>query len=99
MAQIDRKLKRELARATKARNLRERRLMSSAYDVGVGMGIEFQKQKVDYSTLAMGYLYEYPVENSVEGSSSDPVDTNSVPVAPPSHDSRYDYPDADSIPA
>jgi hypothetical protein len=93
MARIDRKIKREQARARKARTKREQELINRAYDAGVGMGIQFQKQKVEYATLGMGYLYEYKVSdlvgdsgdaNSLAGSIGS-TDT-SLPVAGPAFD-------------
>ncbi len=95
MARIDRKIKRELARAQKARSIREKKLESAAYDLGVQMGIQFQKQKVNYSTLGMGYLYEYPVVQADDSVCS----TGVQPVLGVSVDPRYDYPDGDAIPA
>lgn len=108
MPRIDRKIKRERARALKARTKREQEMINRAYDLGVGMGIEFQKQKLNYSTLGMGYLYEY----SVEGTPEQPtvIDSNvGADVRVTELDGgidfveqvrpTYDYPDADSIPA
>ena len=97
MSRIDRKIKRERARALKARTKREQEMINRAYDLGVGMGIEFQKQKLNYSTLGMGYLYEY----SVEGTPEQPTvtDSNAGVVIGGNADPRYDYPDADAIPS
>lgn len=88
MARINRKIKRELARSLKARSLRESKLTRYYYDMGLASGIDLQKAKVDYSTLGMEYLYEYPVEGT---SVADSVDVSNVGgIKPGVSSSSYD---------
>lgn len=64
MPRIDRKIKREMARVAKARNAREQAMVYASFEKGVEVGKQVQQAKIQYATIGMGYLYEYPVEGT-----------------------------------
>jgi hypothetical protein len=101
MPRIDRKVKRNIARSLKARSLREKRLEAYNFERGMHAGMFIQKAKVNNATLGMGYLYEYSVgcleepQTVVDNPAGDGIGSVTVPC----YLDKYDYPDADAIPA